>query len=96
MSGVRYEWDEEKNISNMTKHGISFDEAVTVFLDENLMIMADEDHSVDEERFIIIGLSKHPRLLVVCHCYKESDEVVRIISARKATKTEERVYRGKL
>jgi uncharacterized DUF497 family protein len=96
MNEVRYEWDEGKSISNMKKHGVSFDEAVTVFLDENLMIMADEDHSEVEERFIVIGHSKHPRLLVVCHCYKQSDEVIRIISARKATKTEERVYRGDL
>ena len=96
MSDIRYEWDHAKNNANIRKHGISFNEAITVFTDENLMIMADEDHSEDEERFIVLGFSEHPRLLVVCHCYKESDEVVRIFSARKATKTEERFYRGVL
>ena len=96
MSDIRYEWDELKNIANMKKHGISFEEAVTAFADENLMIMSDEDHSDDEERFIILGLSKNTGLLVVCHCYRESDEVIRIISARKATKTEDKLYRGVL
>ena len=96
MSDIRYEWDYVKNNANIKKHGISFDEAITVFADENLMIMADEDHSEDEERFVVLGFSEHSRLLVVCHCYKESDEVIRIFSARKATKTEERFYRGVL
>ncbi|MDR1668605.1 MAG: BrnT family toxin [Oscillospiraceae bacterium] len=92
----RFEWDEHKNRANVQKHGISFNEAVTVFSDTHAVVIADEEHSVQEDRFVILGLSKNPRLLVVCHCYRETDTVIRIISARKATKQEEKQYGGAL
>jgi uncharacterized DUF497 family protein len=88
-------WDENKNEENIKKHKISFHEAETVFYDPNAQIIHDPDHSDKEDRFIILGLSKLLNLLVVCHCYKEDDEVIRIITARKATKNEVTVYGGK-
>ena len=88
-------WDEEKNQLNIRKHKISFDEAKTVFFDPNGKIISDPDHSLEEDRFIILGLSKILRLLVVCHCYRENEETIRIFSARKATKNEEKSYGGK-
>ena len=88
-------WDEPKNKENLKKHKISFEEAKTVFYDPNGKIIADPDHSTVEDRFIILGLSKMLNLLVVCHCYRENDETIRIISARKATKTESKIYGGK-
>ncbi len=89
-----FEWDEAKNRVNVKKHGISFNEAVTVFTDENAILISDEEHSEQEDRFILIGLSRRPRLLVVCHCYRASDSVIRIISARKANKRESEQYGG--
>ena len=77
---------------NKSKHKIAFEEAKTVFEDEDALVIDDPDHSEEEDRFIILGLSKKANLLVVCHCYRESDSVIRIISARKATKTETRQY----
>jgi len=77
---------------NTQKHGISFDEAKSVFYDDNARIMHDPDHSADEERFLILGLSEKLNILVVCHCYREDNEVIRIISARKATKNEKKQY----
>lgn len=94
MLGWTFEWDENKNKVNIIKHGVSFSEAVTVFTDENAVVIADTDHSEQEERFIILGISKNPRLLVVCHCYRERDSVIRIISARKANKQESDNYGG--
>ena len=91
-----FSWDEDKEIANEKKHGVSFREAVSVFKDPNILIKRDYDHSYDEDRFIIIGLSEKLRLLVVCHCYRESDTVIRIISARKATLREGAEYRGGL
>ena len=91
-----FNWDENKEITNLRKHGISFREAASVFKDPNILIKADTDHSTDEDRFVIIGLSDKPRLLVVCHCYRESDIIIRIISARKATVKESAEYRGGL
>ena len=88
-------WDESKNQENIQKHGISFVEAETVFYDPNGMLIADPDHSDKEDRFIILGLSKMLHLLVVCHCYRENDDVIRIITARKATKKETKFYGGK-
>ena len=85
-------WDESKNKKNQKKHGISFEEAETVFFDENGLSMHDPDHSVDEDRFVLIGISERLRLLVVIHAFRESDGIIRIISARPATKTEERTY----
>lgn len=92
METIRFEWDENKNQINQTKHKISFDEAKTVFYDEEALVIDDPEHSEEEERFIILGLSYKTNLLVVCHCYRESDTVIRLISARKATKNETRQY----
>ena len=76
------------------KHKVSFEEAQTVLYDPNGKIISDPDHSIEEDRFIILGLSSKLRLLVVCHCYKENDETIRLFSARKATKTETNFYGG--
>ena len=92
MQELRFEWDENKNIINKSKHNISFEEAQTVFYDEMALVIDDPDHSEQEDRFIILGLSNQAKLLVVCHCYRASDTVIRIISARKATKTESNQY----
>ena len=92
MSEIRFEWDPKKARSNETKHGVSFDEAATAFSDDMGLIIPDPDHSEDEDRFVLLGLSSALRLLVVVHCYRESEEVIRIISARKATKMETRHY----
>lgn len=92
MEGIKFEWDENKNRINQRKHGISFDEAKTVFYDEEALVIDDPEHSEEEERFIILGLSARANLLVVCHCCRDSDTVIRIISARKATKTETKYY----
>lgn len=94
MKKISFEWDERKNIINKRKHNISFEEAVTVFYDEDALIICDPDHSIDEERFIILGNSNLANLLVVCHCYRKSDSVIRIISARKATPKENIAYYG--
>ena len=88
-------WDEKKNQGNVIKHKVSFLEAETVFYDPNAIIIHDPDHSTDEDRFIILGISKLLKLLVVCHCYREEGETIRIISARKATKMETKTYGGK-
>lgn len=92
MGTIKFEWDEHKNASNRHKHGISFEEAATVFYDEEALVRDDPEHSAEEERFIILGLSNKAHLLVVCHCYRVSETVIRIISARKATKTESKYY----
>ena len=90
---VCFEWDERKNIANIRKHGISFTEAMTVFDDPNVLYKPDPDHSDYEDRFIVFGFSEEARVLVVCHCYYESDSVIRIFSARKATISESNQYR---
>ena len=87
-----FEWDDEKSKANLKKHGISFLEASSVFFDENARILDDPEHSGDEERFILLGFSKEHKMLVVCHCYREKELIVRIISARKATKRESLSY----
>jgi uncharacterized protein len=92
MSMPRFEWDEAKNRSNHRKHGISFEEARTAFLDENARVVADPDHADDEERFVLLGLSISLRVLLVCHCYRKEDEIIRIISARKADRDEIKQY----
>ena len=92
METIQFEWDENKNQINQRKHGISFREAKTVFYDEEALLIDDPEHSQEEERFIILGLSKKANLLVVCHCYRASETVIRIISARKATKSETKQY----
>ena len=93
---LRFEWDEEKNQINQKKHKISFEEAQSVFFDEEALIIDDPEHSLEEERFIILGLSKKANLLVVCHCYRESDTIMRIISTRKATVRETISYNKNL
>ena len=90
---IHFVWDETKNRQNIHKHQVSFDEARTVFFDENARLINDPDHSTDEDRFIMLGISQRMRLLLVCHCYREDDEQIRIISARKALPLEERQYR---
>ncbi|MGN0587130.1 MAG: BrnT family toxin [Oscillospiraceae bacterium] len=92
MEILLFEWDENKNDINKVKHNISFEEAKTVFYDDNALIIDDPDHSEQEERFIILGTSYKANLLVVCHCYRQSETVIRIISARKATKLETQKY----
>ena len=92
METLKFEWDNNKNQINQRKHKISFEEAKTVFYDEEALVIDDPEHSDQEERFIILGLSNKSNLLIVCHCYRESDTVIRLISARKATKTEARQY----
>ena len=87
-------WDDEKNRINIRKHGVSFEEAWTVFNDDFVIYFADEEHSQEEERFIVLGRSTQQRLLVVCHCYRENNELIRIFSARKANKIETNNYYG--
>jgi len=91
-----FEWNGEKNLSNIEKHGIPFKEAATVFRDVHSTMLEDETHSGNEERFWIIGFSENIRLLTVCHCFRDNDSVIRIISARRATKSELIVYGGAL
>ena len=92
MKKLQFEWDENKNSINKNKHHVSFEEAETVFYDDNALLISDPDHSYEEERFIILGFSFAARLLIVCHCYRGADSVIRIISARKATTQEARQY----
>jgi uncharacterized DUF497 family protein len=92
MVAISFIWDEEKARENLKKHKISFEEAQTVFSDPNARMIFDPEHSGDEERFILLGISSGLRLLVVCHCYREDDMVIRIISARKASKKEQKQY----
>ena len=94
MDGLNFEWDRRKETANRKKNGVSFTEARTAFFDENARVIADPDHSDEEDRFILLGLSSQLRLLVVCHCYREAQDTIRIISARKATRSEQREYEG--
>lgn len=87
-----FEWDENKNIINQQKHGISFEEASTVFYDTNAILFDDPDHSKEEERFLIIGLANNEKVCLVSHCYRENNNTIRLISARKATKSEQKIY----
>jgi uncharacterized protein len=92
MSELNFEWDGNKAAINEKKHGVSFAEARTVFFDERARLIDDPDHSTSEERFLILGLSNQLRLLIVAHCYRSQDGIIRIISARKATRNETRFY----
>jgi len=92
MAEICFEWDDRKNRENKRRHGVSFEEAQTVFLDENAIRYFDPDHSEDEDRFIMLGMSFNLRMLVVCHCYRVGDSIIRIISARKANKKEAEAY----
>ena len=90
-----FDWDENKNRINLEKHGITFEEATTVFFDDRAILFDDPEHSIDEDRFLLLGMSETAKVCIVCHCYRESDTVIRIISARQATrKEEERYVRG--
>lgn len=93
MSALHFEWDDEKATANAKKHGIGFEEAKSVFRDERAKLINDPDHSEGEDRFVLLGLSETLRLLVVCHCYRDENHVIRIISARKATTMESKFYR---
>ena len=92
MKHLEFSWDTEKDKANQKKHGVSFQEAQTVFHDENARLIDDPDHSEDEERFILLGMSSKLRILIVCHCYRADDTLIRIISARKADKKERKQY----
>jgi len=89
---VHFAWDEAKDRENRRKHGVSFEEARTVFYDERAIRFFDPDHSGQEDRFLMLGMSFRLGVLVVCHCYRESDTIIRIISARKATRDERDNY----
>lgn len=91
---IRFEWDEIKNRINTRKHGISFEEASSVFYDANAIIFDDPAHSIKENRFLILGISRKAHVCIVSHCYRGADEIIRIISARKATKREVETYNG--
>jgi uncharacterized DUF497 family protein len=92
VSNIEFAWDRRKERSNLAKHGVSFEEAKTAFLDENARLLDDPDHSEDEERFVLLGYSFQPRCLIVSHCYREPPSVIRLISARPATAQEETAY----
>jgi hypothetical protein len=92
MNNIKFVWDENKNKINKVKHKLSFEEAKTVFYDSEAIVFDDPEHSEDEDRFLILGFSETAKLCIVSHCYRENDEVIRIISAREATKSEERYY----
>lgn len=89
---ISFEWDSYKNSQNIKKHGVSFEEAIGAFKDEEAILYTDPDHSSEEERYILLGLDRKTRLLVVVHCYRESDRIIRLISARIATRKEETNY----
>jgi hypothetical protein len=92
MNSIKFEWEASKAASNVQKHGITFEEARTVFFDERARLINDPDHSESEDRFILLGFSSSLRVIVVCHCYRSEGNVIRIISARKATTTEKKAY----
>ena len=92
MNELSFEWDGKKNRANIKKHGISFEEAQSTFKDEHAIQFFDPDHSASEDRFILLGISATLRVVVVCHCFRGDDLVVRIISARKADQSEEKDY----
>ena len=89
---LRFEGDERKAAENAKKHGVSLEEARSVFVDERAKLIDDPDHSEEEDRFVLLGLSSALRLLLVCHCYRSEGNVVRIVSARKATTRESKSY----
>jgi len=91
---LRFDWDDQKAQTNEKKHGISFNEAKTAFYDENARLLYDEDHSSEEDRYILLGMSNLLSLLIVCHVYREDEETIRIFSARRANKREKEQYQG--
>ena len=92
MNAIRFAWDKVKAAENLRKHGVSFEEASTVFADENARLKHDPDHSQEEDRFILLGFSAKLRMPVVCHAYREDEKIIRLISARKATRNERKQY----
>jgi uncharacterized DUF497 family protein len=92
VGNIEFAWDQGKARSNLAKHGVSFEEAQTVFLDESARLIDDPDHSENEDRFLLLGYSFQARCLMVSHCYRQSETVIRLISARRATVQEEEVY----
>jgi len=92
VGNIAFAWDRSKARSNLAKHGVSFEEAQTVFLDESARLIDDPDHSEEEDRFLMLGFSLQAQCLIVSHCYRQSDSVIRLISARRATAQEEKVY----
>ncbi len=92
MDAIKFEWDENKNKTNIKKHGISFFEARTVFFDDYAILFDDPDHSISEERFLILGMTMSDKICIVSHCYRENENVIRIISSRKATRNERYYY----
>jgi uncharacterized DUF497 family protein len=92
MQSLQFEWEPRKAATNLRKHKVSFPEAKTVFLDEEALLLPDDDHSSDEDRFIILGISARLRILVVCHRYRQAEDLIRIISARKANRAERVQY----
>jgi len=93
MSDIHFAWDPKKATVNARKHGVTFEEAETVFLDEHALLLGDPDHSADEDRFVLLGLGARLRTLVVCHCYRKSDSEIRLISARRADREERKAYK---
>lgn len=92
MGELRFEWDDKKNAGNVRKHGVSFEEARSVFFDDNAVEFYDSDHSGREDRFLLLGVSSKLRMLLVCHCVRAEGDVIRIVSARKATRSEREFY----
>lgn len=92
METLIFEWDPNKNEINKKKHGLSFETAREVFEDEFAVLFDDPDHSFEEDRFLILGMIKTEQICIVSHCYRENENIIRIISARRATKTEQRAY----
>lgn len=91
---IKFEWDLPKAASNKRKHGVTFEEAKSVFYDDFAIQFFDEENSEMEDRFLLLGHSNKSRILLICHCEKESGNIIRIISARKATKNERQLYKG--
>ena len=94
MDEITFDWDAQKAQINERKHGMSFEEAQTAFYDGDARVSYDPDHSQKEDRYILLGMSASLRLLLVCHMYEQNDECIRLISARKATRTEQQQYQG--
>ena len=95
MAAIGFEWDPNKDAANRRKHGVSFQEAVSVFVDEHALLIPDPIHSRDEERFVLLGVSARLRTLVVCHCLRDRGDVIRVISARKANRMERAQYQAR-
>ncbi len=94
MKWLSFTWDETKNAANRRKHGVAFEEAKAAFFDPYAVLFYDDVHSEWEDRFLLLGRSPRQRVLLVCHCYREDESVIRIVSARRATSTERRLYPG--